>query len=147
MVYMDNIILTGSNSKGIKAIKAILYSSFHMKDLSNLQYFLGLEVHASKLGIFINQQKKGKDIMTLARLDNSTPVDTPLEINVEYRLDEGDLLSDPTIYQRVVGSLIYLAISCSDIAYFVNLMCQFMTAPWHHDMVRVKRIIRYCKAS
>ena len=143
MVYIDDIIITGSDLNGIKDIKAFLHSSFHMKDLSNLQYFLGLEVHTSKQGIFINQQKYAKDLITLARLDNSTPVDTPLEINLKYRRDEGDLLSNPTIYRRLVSSLIYLTITRLDIAYAVNLMSQFMIAPQHHHMAGVIHIFRY----
>lgn len=62
---------------------------------------------------------------------------------MKYRRDEGDLLSDPTIYRRLVGSLIYLTITRPDIAYVVNLMTQFMIAPRHHHMTRVKHIIRY----
>lgn len=143
LVYVDDIIIRGLDLKEIKAIKVILHSSFHMKDLGNLQYFMGLEVHTSKLGIFINQQEYTKDLITLARLYNSTPVDTPLEINVKYRRDEGDLLSDHTIYRRLVGSLLYLTITRPDIAYAVNLTSQFMIAPRHHHMAVVKCIVRY----
>lgn len=51
---------------------------------------------------------------------------------MKYQHDEGDLLSNPTIYRRLVGSLIYLTITRPDIAYAVNLMSQFMIA---HDII------------
>ncbi|XXG61103.1 hypothetical protein AAC387_Pa04g2840 [Persea americana] len=73
----------------------------------------------------------------------SAPVDTPVELNVKLSRAEGDLLSDPTSYRQLVGSLIYLTITRPDISYAVNLMSQFMTAPRHLHLAAVRRIIRY----
>ena len=41
---MDDIIITGSNSKGISSLKSFLQSQFHIKDLEMLRYFLVIEV-------------------------------------------------------------------------------------------------------
>ena len=41
---MDDIIITGSNSKGISSLKSFLQSQFHTKDLEMLRYFLVIEV-------------------------------------------------------------------------------------------------------
>ena len=108
--------------------------SFHMNDLGTLAYFLGLEVHPSTRGIFINQHKYTKDLISLALPENSTP----LEVNVKYCKDEGELLSGPTIYRRLVGSLVYSTITRPDISYAVNLMSQFMTKPRHLHLAAVK---------
>ncbi|RVW77694.1 Retrovirus-related Pol polyprotein from transposon RE1 [Vitis vinifera] len=78
-------------------------SAFHMKDLGQLTYFLGLEVHHWASGIFVNQHKYIQDLITLAGLEDTSYVDTPMEVNVKYRKDEGDLLDDPTLYRRLVG--------------------------------------------
>ncbi|XP_060668454.1 uncharacterized mitochondrial protein AtMg00810-like [Ziziphus jujuba] len=133
----------GTDPGGIKELQASLHSSFHMKDLGILTYFLGLEVHHSDRGIFVNQHKYTHDLIALAGLENSTPMDTPLEVNVKYSQTDGDLLPDPTIYRRLVGSLIYLTITRPDISYAVNLMSQFMHQPRHLHLAAVKRIIRY----
>lgn len=78
----------------------------------------------------------------MAGLQNSTPVDTPLEINAKLSQDMGDLL-DATLYRRLAGSLIYLTITCPYISYAVNLVSQFMTQPRHLQLTVVWRIIRY----
>ncbi|RVW64327.1 Retrovirus-related Pol polyprotein from transposon RE1 [Vitis vinifera] len=74
-------------------------------------------------------------------------VETPMEINVKYRKDEGDLLDDPILYRRLVGSLIYLTTTRPDISYVVHQVSQFMTSPWHLYLVVVQLIIRYLRGS
>ena len=44
VVYVDDIVITRSDSKGISSLKSFLQSQFHTKDLGMLRYFLGIEV-------------------------------------------------------------------------------------------------------
>ena len=60
------------------------------------------------MGLFVNQHKYIQDLITLAGLEDTSSVDTPIEVNVKYRKDEKDILEEPTLYRRLVGSLIYL---------------------------------------
>ncbi|RDX70852.1 hypothetical protein CR513_49856, partial [Mucuna pruriens] len=62
------------------------------------------------------------DLIQLARLTNSTHVDTPLEINVKYRREEGDILDNLTLYYKLLGSLIYVTITRPDISFVVTLL-------------------------
>ena len=48
VVYVDDIVITGSDSKGILSLKSFLHSQFHTKDLGMLEYLLGIEVMRSK---------------------------------------------------------------------------------------------------
>jgi hypothetical protein len=98
-VYVDDIIITGTDSSLIEHLKQNLQTSFHMKDLGPLTYFLGLEVHTDSLGIFLNQHKYTQDLISLASLQDSSLVDTPMEVNVNFQSEEGDLLSDPTMFR------------------------------------------------
>ena len=47
VVYVDDIVITGSDSKGISSLKSFLQSQFHIKDLGMLRYFLGIKVMRS----------------------------------------------------------------------------------------------------
>lgn len=118
-----------TNSDGIRHLQAFLWSSFHTKDLGNLTTSLGLQVHISPQGNFINQHKCTKDLIGLSCLENSTIVDSPLKVNFKYSKENGKVHSDPTIYRRLVGSLIILTITHQVISYTVNLASQFMTEP------------------
>ena len=48
LVYVDDIILTGSDSNLINHPKSILKKKFDMIDLGYLHYFLGLQLLQSK---------------------------------------------------------------------------------------------------
>ena len=39
VVYVDNIVINGSDSKSISSLKSFLQSQFHIKDLGMLRYF------------------------------------------------------------------------------------------------------------
>ena len=91
----------------------------------------------------MNQHKYIQDLISLAGLEDTVSVDTPMEINVKYKKDEEDLLDDPTLYWRLVGSLIYLTTTQPDISYVVHQASQFMTSPRHLHLAAVQCIIRY----
>ena len=54
VVYVDDIVITRSDFKGISSLKSFLQSQFHTKELRMLGYFLGIEVMRSKHGIFLS---------------------------------------------------------------------------------------------
>ena len=140
LVYVDDIVVTGSDQETIGTIKRLLHSTFHMKDLGQLTYFLGLEVHFQQKGIFVNQHKYIQDLIQLVGLTNSTLVDSPMEIYLKLRRDEGVLQQDPTFYRKLVGSLIYLTITRLDISF---AMSKFMQFPRHLHLSAVHHIIKY----
>nr|KYP73916.1 F-box/LRR-repeat protein 5 [Cajanus cajan] len=60
LVYVDDIVITGDDQEGIKALKQHLFKHFQTKDLGPLRYFIGIEVAQSKFGIAISQRKYAK---------------------------------------------------------------------------------------
>jgi len=143
LVYVDDIVITSTDLTLIDKLKQHLQNSFHMKDLGNLTYFLGLEIHAGSNGIFLSQHKYAMGLVVAAGLQDLPPLDTPMEINIKLRKDKGDLLPDPTTYRTFVGSLIYLTNTRPDISYAAQQVSQFMASPRHLYMAAVRRIIRY----
>jgi len=146
LVYVDDIVITRTDTALIFQLQERLQSSFHMKDLGPLQYFfLSLEVHSTTTSIFLHQHKYIQELIALVGLQEGRSVDTPLEVNVKYRRDEGDFLYDPSLYRQLVKSLNYLTITRPDISFAIQQVSQFIQAPTHLHLrlAVVHRIVRY----
>ena len=57
IAYVDDIIISDDDSKGIDEFKAFLQNSSQTQDLEKLHYFLGIEVVQFKEGINLLQRK------------------------------------------------------------------------------------------
>ena len=56
-LYVNDIIITGSNIHSINTFKKNMMKEFKMVDLGLLNYFLGMEVIQDDGGIFLSQEK------------------------------------------------------------------------------------------
>jgi hypothetical protein len=147
LLYVDDIVLTGSDPQLISLVKVLLQKHFKIKDLGKLKYFLGIEVARSKQGLFLTQRQYALDIISDSGLTASKPVDFPMEQNLKLTHSEGNTLSDPSPYRRLVGRLIYLTVTRPDIAYPVNILSQFMHEPRQPHMDAAIRLLRYLKTT
>lgn len=57
IVNVDDIIISGNDKDGIQETNDWLNSKQHIKDLGQLQYFLGIEIHRNGQGILLSQRK------------------------------------------------------------------------------------------
>jgi len=81
-----------------------------MSDIGLLTYFLGIEVARNSTGMYLCQRKYALDIISTGLL-GSKPVAFPLETNHQLGLSKSPLLQDPEPYRRLIGRLIYLAVT------------------------------------
>lgn len=54
LVYVDDLIFTGNNSQFLHYIVKSLGDKFSLKELSDLHYFLGVEVIPIRQGLFLS---------------------------------------------------------------------------------------------
>ena len=64
LVYVDDIIIASSYDRATTLLKKALETSFKLRDLGTLRYFLGLEIARSSAGITLCQQKYILDLLT-----------------------------------------------------------------------------------
>ncbi|XP_043725812.1 uncharacterized mitochondrial protein AtMg00810-like [Telopea speciosissima] len=147
LLYVDDIVITGSNDELISSVKDMLHQQFHIKDLGPLKYFLGIEVARSSHGLSLCQQKYVLEILEDSGLSGARPSDTPMEQNLKLTDTGGSLLSNMSSYRRLVGRLIYLTVTRPNIAYTVNTLSQFMHQPHQPHLDAVHRLLQYLKAT
>ena len=129
LVYVDDIVLAENDTSACNEFKAYLHDCFSIKDLGPLKYFLGIEVARGPTGLFLGQRKYTLEIVDECGLLGAKPSEFPMDENHKLALATGPLLEDAGRYRRLVGRLIYLAITRPDICYAVYILSQFMQAP------------------
>ncbi|KAI5321499.1 hypothetical protein L3X38_030570 [Prunus dulcis] len=130
LLYVDDIILTGSNSHVIQEVITNLGSVFDLKDLGPFTFFLGLQISYKSNGdLFISQQKYAKDLLVKAGMESCRSCPTPSKPHRQVLPTDGEPLKEPLIYRSIVGALQYLTFTRPDLAYSVNTVCQFMNNP------------------
>jgi len=125
LIYVDDIILAGNSYCEIQEITAYLDHKFKVKDLGDVKYFLGLEVARSHKGIHICQRKYALDILSSFGLLASKPTITPMVKGTKCFFETEAEPYDIVSYQKVIGNLLYLTNTISDIpmrfSFLVNL--------------------------
>jgi len=64
LVYVDDMMITGSSDAVIHETKEVLHRRFKVKDLGELKFFLGIKILRSKQGIMLNQRKYALEIIS-----------------------------------------------------------------------------------
>ncbi|XP_038998774.1 uncharacterized mitochondrial protein AtMg00810-like [Hibiscus syriacus] len=160
LIYVDDLMITGNDAAMIEELKKILHASFRMKDLGELKYFLGFEILRSREEILLNQMKYALELIEEIGLGGAKPVCTPMEQNIKLttagydssliknggkKIDDEVLQGEKEIYQRLIGRLIYLTHTRSDITFVVHHLSQFMQQPKRSHLEAALRVVKYIK--
>lgn len=135
VVYVDDILLTGSEDKLVQDIVHKLNLEFALKTLGSLKYFLGFEVQRTASTIHMSQDKYAQDLLVKTGMSDSKPCSTPMALGNKLTFEDSELFDNLSLYWSTIGALQYLTLSRPDIAFFVNTLSQFLKAPtqlhWH----------------
>jgi len=146
-VYVDDLIISGPDVKGIKVFKSEMKKKFSMSDLGLLSYYLGIEVKQDANGITLCQSSYAAKILESAGMSNCNSCETPMECRLKLRkLKEGEPVN-PTEYRSIIGSLRYIINTRPDLAYAVGVVSRYMEAPGKEHWAAVKHILRYLKGT
>ena len=147
LVYVDDLIISGSHPVDIQKFKDYLSTCFHMKDLGSLKYFLGVKVARGPDGFVLCQRKYALDIISEVGLLGARPAAVPLEQNHRLALSTSKELDDPKSYHRLVGRLVYLYFTWPKLSYSVHVLSQFMQSPRAKHWEVALRVVRYLKGN
>ncbi|WVZ50164.1 hypothetical protein U9M48_001445, partial [Paspalum notatum var. saurae] len=138
LVYVDDIIIASSSTEAAQALRSDLRSDFALKDLGELNYFLGIKIKKNPHGIIMSQEKYAYDIIKRAGMMGCKPLSTPLVVSEKLSIASGTPLGleDATRFRSI-----------PDLSFPVNKICQFLHAPTTEHWTAVKRILRYVKGT
>ncbi|CAA7399831.1 unnamed protein product [Spirodela intermedia] len=119
IVNVDDILITGDDTNEIQNLSKNLSQEFDIKSLGRLRYFLGIEVAHLR-------EETGQ--LTCK------PIVILVDINVKLEAGGDSPPVNKESFQRLIGKLIYLNHSKSDVAYAVSSLSQFMNDPRENSL-------------
>jgi len=133
VVYVDDLILVCNNNNNLLQVKEELLRKFEMKDLSDLHFFLGMEVERdlAQRFFYINQIGYFKEILKLFRMEDCKAIGVPLDPKTKLKNNENkDVERVKAPYKQAMGSLMY-AMWCirPNLAYLIIVVNQHMANP------------------
>jgi hypothetical protein len=113
---------------------------FEISMMGELKFFLGFQIKQLKDDTFISQTKYTNDMLNKFDMNNAKPIKTSMPSNGHLDLNEEGKSIDQKAYHSMIGSLLYLCASRTDIMLSVCICARYQANPkeW-----AVKRTFRY----
>ena len=147
VLYVDDMLLTGSCELKIEELKADLQQAFEIKNLGHLSYYLGIQFVSVEGGIIMHQEKYIEKLLHRFGFEDCKPISTPVETGFRFSIEDCDDAFDTSLYQQAVGCLIYVCNTRPDIQYVVSQLSRFMHSLGTKHWQAVKCVFRYLKGT
>ncbi|GKB28354.1 retrovirus-related pol polyprotein from transposon TNT 1-94 [Tanacetum coccineum] len=98
-IYVDDIIFGSTNPKFSKRFEKLMHNRFEMSLMGEMKFFLGLQIHQSPRGIFINQAKYALEILKKHGMEKCDCIGTPMATKPKLDADLSGKLVDQTDYR------------------------------------------------
>jgi len=129
LVYVDDLIFSSNNDKMRHDFSQNMSKEFEMSMIGELSHFLGLQVSQTRVGLFISQAKYLKDMLKRYRMEDYAPMSTPMTTNCKLIKNGDSPPVDATHYRSIIGALLYLTATRTDIMQAVRMVGRFQSGP------------------
>jgi hypothetical protein len=146
-LYVDDMLIFGTNQDQVDQTKAFLSSKFDMKDMGEADVILGIKIIRGEHGITISQSHYIEKMLAKFNVKDISPIFTPMDPNAKLMPNKGEAVNQLE-YSRAIGSLMYAMISTRpDIAFAVGKLSRFTHNPSLIHWQAVNRLFKYLKAT
>lgn len=137
LLYVNDMLITGTSSILLDQFLYKLKDEFVVKDLGRVLYFLGIQIESINSGLLLSQAQYATKILQKVGILDCKPISTTTVSKLQV-LESSPPYHDLIEYKELVRSLQYLTFTRPDIAYSINCACQHMHAPtqFHFDQVK-----------
>lgn len=154
LAYVDDLLLLSKSTELLDKLKEQLKEFFPMKDLGDVQHYLGMEVTRNweQHELYLSQAKYIEELLTRFGYTEGKEYNTPLALNHGLRpAEDGDEVHpDQERYPELLGGVMYLMVCTRpDIAHAVSVLARYI-APGRHCAMHWQaalRLLGYLKAT
>ena len=144
-LYVDDMLIIGSNIEMIKSTKKMLNSKFDMKDMGVVDVILGIKIFKTSEGYTLSQSHYVEKILSKFGKHDDRPAMTPIDLNLHLFKNTGKCIFQLK-YSQIIGSLMYL-MNCSrpDLAYVVSRLSRYTSNLGKSHWTAIIRVLRYLR--
>jgi hypothetical protein len=155
-VYVDDMISASRDNRKLEDFFAFIQRHFVAKDLGFPRRVLGIEIERrlgsdGRRSILMHQHSYCEQLLERFSSKESKIVrSTPIERILTSEEIDGEFLSEPGIklYQRIVGSILYLAVCTRpDLTYSSSILSKYCTAPRKGHFAAAQRVLEYLRGT
>ncbi|KAL5751637.1 hypothetical protein ACOSQ2_022144 [Xanthoceras sorbifolium] len=156
LLYVDDMLVAGSDMQEIMNLKRELSKQFAMKDLGAAKQILGMRIKRDTKSetLLLSQAEYIKKVLSRFNMQDAKPVSTPLGVHFRLSKEQSPKTEEERThmakvpYASAIGSLMY-AMVCTrpDIAQAVGAVSRYMNNPGKIHWEAVKWILRYLRGT
>ena len=150
--WVDDLLMSAGTPQAMTDIKAKILSKFKGRDLGDVTSYLNMIIVRDRpaRSLKLSQANHIHDLLQLLNLLECKARDVPLSVGADISAmhDDEKVFSDPTLYARAVGALMYIA-ACTrpDLAFAASSLARHMAKPTERHWLQLKGVGRYLFAT
>ncbi|GKC21724.1 zinc finger, CCHC-type containing protein [Tanacetum coccineum] len=146
-LYVDDMLIFGTDLNQVDKTKKFLSSRFSIKDMGKANVILGIKIKHENKGIIITQSHYIEKILKKFNREDCSSVSTPMD-PIEKLMPNTSKPLDQLEYSRAIGCLMYAMTSTRpDIAYVVGRLSRFTSNPSRQHWHAITRVFKYLKGT
>ncbi|GJR29105.1 zinc finger, CCHC-type containing protein [Tanacetum coccineum] len=146
-LYVDDMLIFGTDQNQVDKTKKFLSSRFSMKDMGEADVILGIKIKRENKGIVITQSHYIEKILKKFNREDCSPVSTPMDPVEKLKPNTGKPV-DQLEYSRAIGCLMYAMTSTRpDIAYAIGRLSRFTSNPSRQHWKAITRVFKYLRGT
>ncbi|CAH9139832.1 unnamed protein product [Cuscuta epithymum] len=146
-LYVDDMLIFGTNEDVVTKTKHFLSSHFEMKDLGKADLILGVKLTRTENGFSMCQSHYIEKLLKKFNYFDVTPVRTPYDPSTSLKKNEGSSISQEE-YAKILGSVMFLMnYTRPDIAYAVSRLSRYTHNPSYEHWNALHRLLKYLKGA
>ena len=147
-LYVDVILIFGTNLNVIEEVKNFLSQSFEMKDMGVADVILNIKLlRDGNGGVTLVQSHYVEKILSHFGYSDCKSAPTPYDPSVMLRKNRR-ITRNQLRYSQIIGSLMYLASATRpDISFAVSKLSRFVSNPGDEHWKALERVMRYLKGT
>jgi hypothetical protein len=156
LLYVDEMLVAGSNMKDINFLKKKLVNSFAMKDLGTAKKIIGMRITRDRKNrkLTLSRGEYTEKVLERFRMQNAKPISTPFSIHFKLtkemcpKTQEDIEYMSRVPYSSAIGSLMY-AMVCPrpDISHVMGVVNSYMNNPGKEHWETVNWILQYLRGT